>query len=911
MGSITSEDAILTVLDGSPAIVTQPTSRSVAVGATTTFTVTATSTTPLSYQWKKNGVAIAGATGTSLNLANVQTADEGNYSVTLSNATASVTSSNASLTVLVPPSITIQPTNLSVLVNQSLGFYVAATGSAPLNYQWFKNGTPMAGKTGSLLFLDRVQGSDVGDYRVTVSNAAGSVTSEIASLTVSSRPSISSQPASQSVILGGTVSFSTTAAGTGPLSYQWSRNGVTIAGATSAVLTLTSVRSSDAGSYAVVVTNPFGSATSFDATLIVTNAPVAPTIITSPADQSAAIGQAATFSVVVSGTVPLTYQWRKEGVNIPGATGERLTLSNLQPGDAGSYSVTVGNSAGSATSARAALAIVVPSGPTIVTPPASQTVVAGGSATFSVSAVGTGALTFQWRKNGEPITNATGSMLVLGVLGSADAGEYAVTVRDANGAVTSVAATLRVVSNASNRAYQGSFTTGESWAMTVADNGTAVFIGRLGPDQIVVARNFTVAEDGTFSFGGESSARSYGSNRVISDIVTGRITGAVVNAQIIGRGIGVTGAQVSGEASSSLVGYYHAVKVFGSLGEVHAMVAPDATLYLVAIDGDAIRAGKGSVLMDGAFNAAGLGYSGTVDVSTGTLTGVFQSAGASPVMLVSPAPVNGPERLANVSTRGLAGTGARTLIAGFVITGTTPQDVLLRAAGPALSGFAVPGTIADPRLRLFRGGSLLAENDDWDLAANANQVTSTSTRVGAFAFPAGSADAALLMRLDPGLYSAQASSKTTSGVALIEVYDASVSGTAGAKLINLSTRGEVGREGDILIAGIVVNGHLPKKLLIRGVGPGLAPFNVEGFLADPKLRLYRGSEFIRENDDWSSGSDAAQVAAAAESTGAFALPSGGKDAALLLYLTPGSYSAQLSGVGDTTGVALIEVYEVP
>jgi hypothetical protein len=145
----------------------------------------------------------------------------------------------------------------------------------------------------------------------------------------------------------------------------------------------------------------------------------------------------------------------------------------------------------------------------------------------------------------------------------------------------------------------------------------------------------------------------------------------------------------------------------------------------------------------------------------------------------------------------------------------------------------------------------------------------------------------------------------------VEVYDASATPAERQKVINLSTRGEVGTDANILIVGVVVSGNAPKKLLIRGIGPALAGFGVTGMLNDPQLQLYRARQLIRENDNWSSAPDAPLIAAAAQAVAAFALPEGSRDAAMLLYLAPGSYTAQISGVGRTTGVGLLEVYEVP
>lgn len=192
------------------------------------------------------------------------------------------------------------------------------------------------------------------------------------------------------------------------------------------------------------------------------------------------------------------------------------------------------------------------------------------------------------------------------------------------------------------------------------------------------------------------------------------------------------------------------------------------------------------------------------------------------------------------------------------------------------------------------------------------QITDVSQRVGAFALDPGSADAALVARLVPGAYTAQVTSQANdSGVVLVEVYDATnpPSDTA-PKLLNVSTRGYVDA-AHILIAGIVVNGTAPKKLLIRAVGPALRDYGITEPLADPKLQLYQNSTIVRENDNWSDSPDAAAIATATPAVGAFPLAAGSKDAAMLIYLEPGTYTAQVSGVGGAQGIALVEAYEVP
>jgi hypothetical protein len=247
------------------------------------------------------------------------------------------------------------------------------------------------------------------------------------------------------------------------------------------------------------------------------------------------------------------------------------------------------------------------------------------------------------------------------------------------------------------------------------------------------------------------------------------------------------------------------------------------------------------------------------------------------------------------------------MIAGFVIRGSSPQSLLIRAVGPSLAGHGVTGALAQTRLVIYRGQTKIAESQD----PTGPGVANASQRVGAFALPSGSHDAALFVTLEPGNYSAHVTSPSgATGVVLVEVYEAAEGALSSTspRLINLSTRGRVETGDAILIAGIVVTGDAPKRLLLRAVGPGLTPFGVGGVLNDPLLRLYRGDTIVAENDDWAN---ALEVSAAAATVGAFALEGTSKDAALLVTLEPGSYSAHVSGRHGSTGLALVEVYELP
>lgn len=266
------------------------------------------------------------------------------------------------------------------------------------------------------------------------------------------------------------------------------------------------------------------------------------------------------------------------------------------------------------------------------------------------------------------------------------------------------------------------------------------------------------------------------------------------------------------------------------------------------------------------------------------------------------------QRLANLSTRTLVGTGAAAPIIGFVVSGLGPQQVLIRGAGPALSSFGLSGLLANPRLEVFDATSKsIASNDNWTTASVGGATTFAS--VGAFAFSSGSLDAALAVTLPPGNYTAKltGNTATATGLALVEVYDL----TGPSQLINLSTRSQVGAGANILIAGVVVApGNGARKLLVRGGGPALSAFGLTGWLADPVITLTTSAgAVIATNDNWSSA-NAAAITAAGDRTGAFAFAAGSADAAMIVDLAPGNYTVQVTGAANGTGLALLEVYDL-
>ena len=304
---------------------------------------------------------------------------------------------------------------------------------------------------------------------------------------------------------------------------------------------------------------------------------------------------------------------------------------------------------------------------------------------------------------------------------------------------------------------------------------------------------------------------------------------------------------------------------------------------------------------------------------TVTVTGPQGTVTSPPALITAEPPL--PGRLVNLSVRTTAGTAAQTLTVGFTIGPGAPKPMLVRGIGPSLTPFGVTGWLADPQLQLFAApaSTPLATNDNW---GGTLALSTSFASVGAFALAPVSLDSALARILPSGNYTVQITGAAgTTGIALAELYDADPTPlgapplVAVSRLTNASARAQVGIGASVLIAGFSVSGNVPKTILIRAIGPSLTAFNVAGVLADPFLNLYRETTLVAANDNWGSStasSNPTALSTAFSSVGAFVLTSTtSRDSALLVTLAPGAYTAQVSGTGTTTGVALVEIYEVP
>ncbi len=324
-------------------------------------------------------------------------------------------------------------------------------------------------------------------------------------------------------------------------------------------------------------------------------------------------------------------------------------------------------------------------------------------------------------------------------------------------------------------------------------------------------------------------------------------------------------------------------------------------------NGVAISAGTSATLeVSGATSANAGTYTCTATNAAGAVT-------SDPATLAVVSSAN-PGRLVNISCRATVGTGANILITGFAVGGagtSGTESLLIRGSGPALAPFGVAGTLPDPQLQLYSGSNVLGSNSGW---AGSAAISSAAAAVGAFAWSDPSShDAALLEALSGGPYTVQIAGEAgDTGVALAEIYDATPTGSytaATPRIVNISARVQVGTGGNILIAGFAIGGNTSRTLLIRASGPALGAFGVTGTLADPQLQLFSGATVLQSNSGWAGNP---QVSAAASSVGAFPWSSSGsKDSALLVTLPPGAYTVQVSGATGDTGIALVEVYDVP
>jgi hypothetical protein len=277
-----------------------------------------------------------------------------------------------------------------------------------------------------------------------------------------------------------------------------------------------------------------------------------------------------------------------------------------------------------------------------------------------------------------------------------------------------------------------------------------------------------------------------------------------------------------------------------------------------------------------------------------------QSMYAAPTPTPTPTPNPSASHFANISTRMDVGTGNNVMIAGFIVSGSQSKTVIIRALGPTLGSYGVANALSDPMLELHdSSGATIATNDDWQTGSQASQISSSGYA------PNNSNEPALIATLAAGAYTAIVRGYNNStGIALVEVYEFD---TLSTRLSNISTRGQVGTNQNVLIGGLIISGSTSKKLIVRAIGPSLAspPFSLTGTLSNPTLELHDTSgNLLASNDDWGSGTQAAAISASGYQ------PSNAKESAIIATLASGNYTAIVRGVNDSTGIALVDAYDL-
>ena len=523
----------------------------------------------------------------------------------------------------------------------------------------------------------------------------------------------------QSPVEGDAVDFVVGVSGTAPFTYQWRRNGA-VQGVSTPAWTLSNVATVSSGIWSVTVTNARGSVTS-SMVLNVTTRAVAPTILRQPQPVAARTGQTVLFTVSATGSTPRYHLWRRNGVALGIATtSDTLTLTDVQPGDAGIYSVEVSNSGGAVASADAPLTVApAVTVPTFTLQPQGQSISTGSTVVFRAEAEGSPAPLYQWRRNGAVLPGATRGTLVLRNAGTADAGTYTCVATNPGGTATSAGASLTLAPGAApGRLANLSILTRLSAAAPSFTVGTVIGGAGTGGTKPLLVR---AVGPGLAAFG-------------LEDVV------ADPRLELIGAA--PVGANDDWGSEPGLAEIFRATGAF-NLGTG----SRDAALHRPAL---APR--PYSVVVGANGNPAGVVLAELFDATSG------------------PAFTVATPRLVNVSVLQPIPAGT-VLTAGFVLGGGTARTVLVRAMGPSLTPFGLDAAqvLGDPRLTLFDGASRrIAGNDNW---GGDPQLAATGDAVGAFRpLAADSADAMLLLTLPPGSYTAQVTGPGA-GIALVEVYE--------------------------------------------------------------------------------------------------------------------------------------------
>ncbi len=817
------------------------------------------------------------------------------------------------------PAIVASPANLTEAAGNNVLFTVTATGTAPLSYQWSVNGRPITGATSDALPLPTITASSAGGYAVTVANALGSTTSSVATLTV-----IPAFPAPAPLF---DRSFAAPAVASEPAALVTQPDGkMLIVDDTTRVYRLLADGSADSGFNAPTL---FGTTPESSTPLPLYWARVA----LAPDGKIIYIGRDYPSGNRLSGRHGYLMRLRPDGTLDPGFPNPSL-IGSLYGGFEPRL-LHVQSDGRILFVAMGAAGVFSPR---------------GGGIVDRVNADGTADLSFSrheyssGRYGGSmtAVVEATGTVVVLSTDNIPPT--WNVTRYSPDGVNTQ---TLAAPVDGMPLTHLG--------PIAALPDGRIVFTGSSPDDwlqaslQRLVARNVMTPVNPPVAFGEPASPVTVpgGSPVTLSALIAGSAPftttwmGASAGPVDRGQDPAITDGVRAADGSLTLPALRFTGTYNPTVANAAGRLAGPAQLVIVAPQAPQLTRQPESLATNSRrtafFTIESLGsgvmsyewFRNGVSVSGGPVAERFAATLVIPEVTPADAgdyhvvvtnalgtitsatvtlSVDATSRLANVSTRAFVGPGERTLIAGFSIAGPGTKSVVIRAVGPALGSFGVNEFLVDPFLTLHdSAGVRIAENDTWSSDSGSDPGFNT---VGMFPLVNAGRDARLTVRLPPGNYTAQVTATDCgTGVALAEVYENAIDA---ARLTNLSARAFVGTDAEIAIPGIVVRGMVPKSILVRAVGPTLAQFGITDPLANPMLMLVDAAGMmIATNNDWETNLNVAALRSVTVAVGAFALPSLSRDSALLVSVPPGSYTAKVTGVNNTTGVALVEVYEVP
>ncbi|MCX6952060.1 MAG: hypothetical protein NTV51_07820 [Verrucomicrobia bacterium] len=791
------------------------------------------------------------------------------------------------------PVVSSAPASVAAYAGQDVRFSVTATaGPAVLAYQWRKGGAALVGATASSLRVPAVTTGSAGSYDVVVSSSRGSVTSAAATLTVNATAAVTVSPAGRQVVVAGQgLTIEGSAALTGPVSYQWRRNGRALAGATTARLTLNAVTWAEAGVYQLVASNPVGPA----------------------ASKPVFVGVSQMTQVVGWGRNDQGQSTLPAGVTSVLAVAAGYTHSVALKSDG--TLVTWGASSNSQ------FPVTLPAGLSDVV-----AVAAGADITVAIKGDGT---VGTW---GQVSSTPVGLDNVMAVAAGID---YAMALKT-DGTVVVWGAKGVLGSTPAGLADVVAIAAGWQHRLALKSDGTVVAWGTdfFGETVVPAAAQGAVAV-------AAGAQKSYALKADGSVVAWGDMTDIPQVPPKMGWLVAGLGGTVAGKLEGGLVSWGLA----SSINSVPAKVNPVLALSVGGFHAIAIRSGIGdtppsittaaaAVITDGSvtltvgvsgvpessyqwrYNGVPIQYATapnfTLEPRQAFSIGVYDIVVTNYLGTVTSGPftLTPPGRIINLSILTSLDTAGDNFTLGYVVGGsgtTGSRGVLLRAVGPSLRTFGVEGALDDPMLDVY-GPAGFFRNDNW---GGSSSLASAFSAVGAFPYAGpASRDAALLADVRSGDNSAMvyaAGNILGTRSVLAEIYEIPSSDgafTGIPRLRNVSVRKHLGQG---LTAGFVLGGGAPTMVLIRAIGPSLATFGVTGVVADPQIALFDSAGAkIAENDNWSVA-----ISGYFRSLGAFSIPAQSKDAALIATLPPGSYTVQVKGVGGTTGVALVEIYEVP